>query len=666
MKVSYNWLKQYINNLPRPEKLVDLLNMHSFETEQDNIILDIDVLPNRAHDCLSYIGIAQECAAIAGLKFKLNDFKLKQSLKANDFIKIENKDIKACPRYTARVITNIKVGKSPDWLKQKLEEIGQNSINNIVDATNYVMFETGQPLHAFDYDKLKGKRIIIRKAKKGEKIITLDNEICELNTEDLVIADSDNVLALAGIKGGKKAEISNKTKTIVLESANFNYLNIRKTSKKTGIRTESSLRFEHELDPNLTSNAINRVAGLIQEIAHGEVSDLIDIYPKKIYPKKIKLNLNKLENVVGIKISKEKAIKILKSLGFDINISLLVTVPTIRKDINIEEDLIEEIVRLIGYENIPIKAPLGLLGINKIDNVLSIVNRIKSIFEGFGFVETYNFSFIGENDFKKIGNKGYIELENPLSIDLKYLRRDLLINLLKNVRSNFKKNKLIKIFELGKIYSEKKEEKMLAGIIASVSEKSKGDIFYELKGVIDGLFNRLGITDYWYDDFEATPEWTDKNLWQKDNTAEIKIGNQEIGFIGEINKNILDGFNIKGIIIGFNINFEKVLKLVQDELIYQLPSVYPAAIRDLAILINKGDRVIDVLNIINNTGGKLIRDIDLFDMYEGNKIPMNKKNLAFHIIYQSYEKTLKDKEIDKIQKKIIRELEKKNGWEVRK
>ena len=206
---------------------------------------------------------------------------------------------------------------------------------------------------------------------------------------------------------------------------------------------------------------------------------------------------------------------------------------------------------------------------------------------------------------------------------------------------------------------------MLAGIIASVSEKSKGDIFYELKGVIDGLFNKLGIADYWYDNFEATPEWTDKNLWQKNNTAEIKIGDQEIGFIGEINKDILDGFNIKGIIIGFNINFEKILKLVQDELIYQSPSVYPAAIRDLAVLINKGDRVIDVLNIINNTGGKLIRDVDLFDMYEGDKIPMNKKNLAFHIIYQSYEKTLKDKEIDEIQKKIIKELEKKNGWEVR-
>ena len=419
MKISYNWLKQYVNNLPKPEKLVNLLNMHSFETEQDNFVLNIDVLPNRAHDCLSHIGIAQECAAIAGLKFKLNDFKLKQSFKASNFIRIENKDIKACPRYTVRIITNIKVDKSPDWLKQRLEEIGQNSINNIVDATNYVMFETGQPLHAFDYDKLKGKKIIIRKAKKGEKIITLDNEICELNTEDLVIADSDNVLALAGIKGGKKAEISNKTKTIVLESANFNYLNIIKTSKKIGIRTESSLRFEHELDPNLTSNAINRMAGLIQEIAHGEVSDLIDIYPKKIYPKKIKLNLNKLENIVGIKISKEKAIKILKSLGFDINVSLLVTVPTIRKDINIEEDLIEEIVRLIGYENIPIKTPLGLLGINKIDNVLSIVNKIKSIFEGFGFVETYNFSFIGENDLKKMGNKGYIELENPLSVDLK-------------------------------------------------------------------------------------------------------------------------------------------------------------------------------------------------------------------------------------------------------
>lgn len=680
MIISYNWLKEYFQKLPQPEKLADLLTMHSFEVEgvekkRDDHILDIDILPNRAHDCLSYIGIAREIAAITGIKLQIPDYKLKESnQKASDFIKIEIKDKQACPRYTARVITNIKVGSSPKWLQEKLKAMDQKSINNIVDATNYVMFETGQPLHAFDYDKIEDKKIIVRKVEKGEKITTLDNEKCDLDKNVLIIADKKNPMALAGVKGGKKAEITNRTKTIVLESANFDIHTVRATSKETNIRTESSTRFEYGLDPNLTQNAINRVAGLIQKISNGDVAKgLIDIYPKKVLPVKMRINLDKVENILGIKVSKQEVIKYLKSLEFEIDNSLKIIIPTFRQDIKIEEDLIEEIARLVGYNNIPAKHPLGLLGIAKQDIVLSAVNKIKNIFEGLGFNEVYNFSFIGEDVLKKLGvnKKDYLELENPLSVDLKYLRKDLLINLLKNVKDNFKKsfakNEEIRIFELGKVYHSKpKEEKMLAGLIAAQSEGVKGEKFYELKGIIDTLFNRLGITDHWYDDFQATPEWTDEAFWQKFSTAEIKIGDEEIGFIGEINSKILSNLNIKSIVVGFNLNFEKIFKLAQEELVYQPPSSYPAAVRDLAILVNRGDRVADVLNIINQMGGELIRDVDLFDMYEGEEIPQGKKNLAFHIIYQSYERTLKDEEIDKIQKKIIKELEKKQGWQVRK
>jgi len=454
---------------------------------------------------------------------------------------------------------------------------------------------------------------------------------------------------LAGVKGGKKAEITPKTKNIVLESANFNYHTVRATSKKTGIRTEASIRFENDLDPNLADKAIDRLASLIQ----GDIGKLVDIYPKKVLPVKTKLNLKKIEKVLGIKVSKADAIKYLRSLEFDVDNSLKVVVPTFRRDINIEEDLIEEIARLIGYSKIPSEAPLGLLGITKLDEVLSITNKVKNIFEGFGFTEVYNFSFVGE------GGKDYLELENPLSIDLKYLRKDLLTNLLKNLKANIKSFDEIKIFELGKTYIKDKEEKMLAGLIAVKEEKDRGEKFYELKGIIDSLFNKLGIADHWYDDFQATPEWTDEKFWQKGSTAEIKIGDEEVGFIGEIN-------NVKGIVVGFNINFEKLLKLAQDELIYQPGSSYPAAVRDLAILVNKGDKVADVLNVINQAGGNIIRDVDLFDMYEGDEIPGSKKSLAFHIIFQSDEKTLKDEEIDKIQRKIIRELEKIKGWQVRK
>lgn len=683
MKISYNWLKEYVQNLPKPEKVADLLTMHSFEVENveksgNDYIFEIDILPNRAHDCLSHLGIARECSALLNTKLQIPKSKLNESnQKANDFIKLEVKDSEACPRYVARVITDVKIGPSPKWLKEKIEIIGQKSINNIVDATNYVMFETGQPLHAFDYEKLEGKKIVVRKAQKGEKITTLDNERCELDNNALVISDAKNPLALAGVKGGKKAEITNKTKTIVLESANFSIKSVRTTIKNTGIATEASLRFEHGLDPNLAQEAIDRAAGLIQKIANGKVAKgRIDFYPKKVLPVKMKLKLEKLKSIAGIEVSKQDVIKILKALEFVVDNSLKITVPTFRQDIKIEEDLIEEIVRLIGYNKIPAKHPLGLLGTIKQDTVLSVSNKIKTIFEGLGFNEVYNFSFVGEDDLEKlkISKEDYVEIENPLSRDLKYLRKDLLINLLKNVKNNFKKSFAegdeIKIFELGKVYhqskSEVREEKMLAGLIAVSDEKAIGEKFYELKGAIDTLFNKLGITDHWYDDFQATPEWTDKVFWQEIGTAEIKSGDEEIGFLGEVTPKTLSLLNIKGVVIGFNLNFEKILRLAQDELVYQAPSSYPAAVRDLAVLVNRGDRVADVLNLINRVGGDLVQDVDLFDMYEGEELPEGKKNLAFHIIYQSYEKTLKDEEVDKIQKKIIRELEKKKGWQVRK
>ena len=688
MKISYNWLKECVAKLPKPEKLAELLTAHSFEVQniakqERDFILDLDILPNRAHDCLSYIGIARECAALLKLKIKSQKLKINEdkNLRTSDFIKVENEDREGCPRYTARVIFEIKVGVSPKWLKEKIESIGQKSINNIVDAANYVMFETGQPIHAFDLDKIQDRKIVVRRAKKGEKIITLDNEEYKLNGE-LIIADNKNPLALAGIKGGEKAEITNKTKTIVLESANFDYVVIRNTTKKIGLRTEASLRFEYGLDPNLASEVIDRAAMLIKEIAGGRIAKgVIDIYFKKVYPVKIKLDLKKAEALIGTTIAKQEAINKLKSLGFEVDNSLRVVVPTIRQDIKIQEDLIEEIVRLIGYDKIKSKEPLGFIGIARTDDVLIITNKVKTILEGAGFSEVYNFSFNGEDDLHraKQNQKGYLELENPLSNDLKYLRKDLMLNLLKNIKDNYKQffgsESTIKIFELGKVYRPKAdqpraghsimEETMLSGVIVRQAEKIKGENFYELKGILEGLFTKLGISDYWYDDFGATPEDTDEIFWSKSGTAEIKVGDKEIGFVGEINPDILNNFNIKRAVAMFNLNFDLLSSLITEELIYQPPSPYPAAVRDLAVLVNKEDRVGDVIEIIDDAGGELVQDVDLFDMYEGEEIPGSKKNLAFHIVFQSYEKTLKDEEIERILRKIIRELEKNKDWRIR-
>ncbi len=678
MKISYNWLKDYIKKLPKPEKLAEILTMHSFEVKEINKVgkdrvLDIDILPNRAHDCLSHIGVAKECAAL--LKLKIKDKKIQPKAdppragKTSDFVSVEIKDKELCPRYCARYISGVKVGPSPIWLKDRLEAIGQKSINNIVDVSNYVMLETGQPLHAFDLDKLSGNQIIVRKAKKGEKILTLDNEKYDLDESTLVIADAKEPVAIAGIKGGKKAEISKNTKTIILESANFNPTNIYLGSKKLGLKTEASLRFEHGLDPNSASQAIDRLASLICGIGGGKIArGMVDIYPKQIKPKKIGIRLAKINSVSGINFSEKEIVKIFNLLGFKtkkINQQFLVEVPTCRLDIELPEDLIEEVGRIYGYQKIPSKLPLGALAPAKVDDSLRIITKAKNILESLGLTEVYNYSFVGENDLKKLGlePKNYIELENPLSSDLKYLRKDLIINLLKNIRDNFRYFSEVRLFELGKVYF-KKEKTMLAGIIGSkTSFGSK--LFYESKGIVDSLLNKLGISNQWYDDYKATSDWTDKIFWDFSKSAEIKLDDKEIGFFGEINPLALSKFDITGQVAAFYIDFELLTQSVEEELIYEPPSKFPAAVRDIAVLVNLNDRVTAVLNVINASGGKLVQDVDLFDMYEGEEIPEGKKNLAFHIIYQAQDRTLTDDEVDGIHEKIVHALERR-GWEVRK
>ena len=676
MKVSYNWLKEYVSNLPKPEKLAELLTMHSFEVEsvekiRNDHVLDIDVLPNRAHDCLSHIGVARECAAL--LKSKVQSSKPKviedKKLKVDNFVGVEVKNKKLCPRYTARVMTNIKVGPSPQWMQERLKAVGQKPINNIVDATNYIALEMGQPLHVFDAEKLDGKKIIIRRACKGEKITTLEDEKCDLDGDILVIADSKDPIAIAGIKGGKKAEIDKNTKTIILESANFNLNNIHASSRKLGISTESSLRFEHGLDPNLASEAINRLAELIKEISGGKIAKgLVDIYLNKLKPKKLAVSLSKINSLLGVEISEKEVIRIFKSLEFKVqkrDNRFIIEVPTRRLDIEISEDLIEEIGRIYGYEKISSKLPLGILVSAKPDDLLRSKNKVKDILDGLGMTEVYNYSFIGDDDLEKLklSSEDYIELENPLSLDLKYLRRDLITNLLKNIRENFKYFSEVQLFEIGRVYLNK-EKTMLAGVIGRKEDKK--ELFYEAKGMVDGFLNKLGITNQWYSDFQAILEKTNKIFWYSGRSAQIKLNDQILGFVGEINPETLSRFGIKGQVAAFNLDFELLIKLISEELVYQHPSRYPAVVRDIAILVNLGDRVTDVLNAINSVEGDLIQDIDLFDMYEGGEIPRGKKNLAFHIVYQADDRTLTDKEVDKIHDKIIREISKRRGWDVRK
>ena len=660
MIFSYNWLQSFFKKkLPPPQKLADFLTMRFAEVEEikkwgNDFIFNIEIKPNRAGDCFSHLGVAREVSAILNFKIKNPDIKAlrDKKLKSGDIIKVEVKEKNACSRYTAAIMTDFKILPSPKWLADRLRACGLRPINNIVDIANYVMLETGQPLHAFDAEKIKGGKIIVRFAKRGENISALDGEKYELDENILVIADKDKPMAVAGIKGGRSAEIDQKTKFIVLESANFDSRVIRRGSQKLKLRTDASLRFENGIDPNLTEFAVKRAVFLIERMARGKtVTGLIDFYPKRNKPKKINLKLNYLKALLGIEISKPE--NILKALGFKVkarNSKILeVEVPTRRLDINLPEDLIEEIGRIHGYEKIPAAFSRASLIPPEINEELLWENKIKDILKGIGFIETYNYSFLPSG-------QSLIELKNPLSKEHKYLRNSLIPGLLKNNRNNkynVKQGEEIRIFETGKIFQKSgKEKKMLTGIISGENK------FYDVKGVIDLLFQGLGIGRVWYDDYQATAEDSNSDLWHMKKCAEIKVDRQELGFLGEMKKG-------PGTAV-FDLDFEKLQKLASEEHEYRFLSRYPSAVRDLAVLVPPLTKVEQVLNVIENTGGVLVRDVDLFDIYEGDELPEGKKNLAFHIIYQSDKKTLASEEIDKIHQKIIKTLEKKITWQVRK
>jgi phenylalanyl-tRNA synthetase beta chain len=680
MIFSYNWLQSFFKKkLPKPEKLAEILTTASFEVSEvgkrgNDFILDIDILSNRAPDCFSHLGIARECSALLNYKIQIPNAKLKEdkTKRARDLIKIEVKDKKACPRYSARVITDVKVGPSPKWLKERLEVCGLQSISNIVDVANYVMLETGQPLHAFDAEKITGEKIIVRLARKptvhtqGEKISALDGKKYELDNNILLIADQKEPLAIAGIKGGKRAEIDKNTKTIVLESANFDPIVIAKSSKKLNLRTDASLRFEHGIDPNLTESAINRAAILITEIAKGKVTkDLIDFYPKKVLSRKVKLDLNYVDSLIGAKISEKEIKNILERLGFKtkkIKTQLIeVTVPTFRLDISLPEDLIEEIARIHGYNNVVPISPIAIL-IPPVKNLdIFWEDMTKNILKDMGFTEVYNYSFINQKEKEIFNFKNIIEVENPLSSDYQYLRPSLIQGLLKDVARNQKFLKEIKIFELGKIFKNKKgeEKRMISGLTI-------GDAFLDLKGTVDVLFNKLGIADVWYDSFKSTPEDSKISIWVSKKSAEIKVNQEELGFLGEISPKILGRLKIVGKVVAFDLDFEKLSRLSSEEHEFRPISSYPAAIQDIAVLVPRDVLVDEILNKIQIAGGNLVRDVDLFDIYEGEELPDGKKNLAFHIIYQAEDRTLSSDEINKIHKKIISALEENPEWQVRK
>lgn len=694
MKFSYNWLKELVPFKESPQQLAEFLTMRVFEVEGvekagNDWILDVSgkTIGPRMADASGHLGMAREIASLKNVKIKPPAVKITEDTKrrAGDLvaIKVESKD--DCPRYTARVMTGVKVAPSPAWMRERLQTCGLQSINNIVDAANYVMLETGQPLHVFDCDKLHAasrekKMIVVRRARKREAMPALDDKTYTLNPDILVIADAKNPIAIAGIKGGRSSGVSDKTHIIIIEAANFNPAIIRHASQTLALRTDASVRFEHGLDPNQTRVAADRLAQVIQEIAGGTIlGGAPDIYPRKERPVKILFRPEYAMRLIGTAIPQSFYPEAFRRLGFAAakkGNAFLVRPPSIRRDIQIEEDIIEEIARLWDYKNVNAVMPEIPLASNAQNDELFWEERVRDIAVGMGFNETILSQFTGDRELEIFGMKKQylLMLQNPMSPETKYLVPRILIKYVSSAADNLRHFNDVRLFGIGKSFHAGTdgaipgaiEQKNLT-VVLSQKGTAGVDEFYQLKGAVDQILESMGINDHWYDDAPETGDPRhETEIFHPYRFAEIKIGDEKIGVIGEIHPAIRETLKARARIAAAEINMEKLTRDASAQVAYRPVGKYPAIVRDIAVVVPEETRTEDVLNIIEPVGGALLIDTDLFDYFQDEALTSDeKKSLAFHLVFQSPERTLIDAEVDAVIKKIIMALE-DQSWEVKK
>lgn len=636
MVYSYNWLKEYFQQeLPKPDDLADLINLHSFEVEgveekDGDTLIDIDVLPNRAHDALCHYGMASEISTFSGIELKKLEIE-KQTEFLTAEIKINVKE-DFCRRYIGRQIANVKVEESPEEIKQKLQAIGQRSINNIVDITNLVMFELNQPMHAFDTDKLSGD-INIRFADCGENIITLDNNEVELDNEIPVISDDESPLAIAGVKGGKKAEVDSDTTNIILESANFDPVLVRKTSAKTNIKTDSSKRFENEITPELAEKAIDRATELILKYSSDEntkVYESVDHYPNPVQQKTVEVSLDKINSLLGLDLSIDEVSEVLNKLKFesknDENI-FKINIPLERLDLNIPADLVEEIGRIYGYDKVPEQEIPEMDFDAKISKEYAVNSLIRKTLTDIGFSEVVTRSFVSKGELMPI---------KPAAEDRKYLRDSIQEEMNKVLELNQKNADWlglnhIKMFEIGKVFGGEKEnysEHMmlcLGSINKNGIKKPKSTSF--IKEAVEKLEEVLGYK------------------------FEIKINEDQDLIISLPLKDIYEKVNVG--------SYQEFPDIKND--VYQSVSQYPFVLRDIAVWLPNETSSDELVTIIKkNAGELLVKEPRLFDEYQKD----DKTSFAYRLVFQSHEKTLTDDEVNEIMNSINSEIESKD-WEIR-
>ena len=647
----------------------------------DDVILELELTPNRS-DCLSMVGVAREVAAVLETELKLPEIKvdeIDEKIEGQVRITIENPDL--CGRYVGRLVRDVQIEPSPQWMQKKLRAAGVKPISNIVDVTNYILMELGQPLHAFDYDKLTDHAIIVRTAQQGEKMYSLDNVERELNSEMLVIADPAGPVAIAGVMGGLDTEITDGTTSVLIESASFNQASIHRTSKNLALRSEASNRFEKGIDINSSLLAADRACQLIDEMGAGRiVKGVVDNFPAPKANPVIRLRPERVSLIMGIDVPRPEIKSIMERLGFNVTDAgndMMVEVPTRRGDISVEIDLIEEVARLYGFNNIPTTLPEGAASEGRKTTVQALTDQVIDVMVSCGLYEIVTLSFMNPRVFDLLNLppehrlRTAVTVQNPLSEEQRVLRTTLLPGVLDIMsRNTSRKNKDLAFCEVGRLFKpiagEKLPKETLAlsvGVMGkttgSWSSKPQDMDFYYLKGILETLFDALNISNYGLIPEKGHPSF------HPGRTARIELEGRTIGILGEAHPSVIENYRLPERVYMLQLNLEQTMQASGGfKTCSPLPK-YPAVERDLAVVVNRDVLAADIVKVINDQGGNLLERVGLFDVYQGQQIKEGYKSLAFSLRFQAIDRTLTDEEVNGLFENIQQALEKDFQAELR-
>ncbi|MEK6322262.1 MAG: phenylalanine--tRNA ligase subunit beta [Acidobacteriota bacterium] len=682
MKISYNWLGELVRLTLNPKELAERLTMAGLAVEaveliRDDHILDFDLTSNRP-DALSHLGIAREAALMCGTSLIPQSSTMVEAdepVESAASVEILDRDL--CPRYAARVVRGVKVAPSPKWLVDRLESIGQRSVNNIADITNYVMFEMGQPTHAFDLNLLHGRRIIVRRPRAGEQITTLDGFTRELAPQMLVIADADRAVAVAGVMGGADTEINEQTKDVLIESAYFNPASIRHTARALGMDTEASYRFARGADYEAQVRAADRVGQMIAEIAGGQVlKGAIDVYPARLTRDPVSLRESRIERLTGLKVAIEQAAQILRALEFEVELDanenhLRAAAPSFRVDISREEDLVEEVARHIGYDLVDTTLPTWsgagtyLSGDKQRRNVRRALTAL-------GFDEAYSFSFVnGERDrlFRQ-DDQPVATLSNPIDVNQSEMRASLITGLLDGVQHNFNQGtRDVKLFEIGRVFEaaapdERPVEREILGIAMTGSvfpddwRGAKQLEYYDLKGAVEVVMSTLNISGFTIN--RARVEYLHPGQ-----SAVLARDGEEIARFGRLHPRVASLYKFRQPVFVGELEFEKLLALPAERVGYSALARFPAASRDVSALVPDSVMWGDIEKGVRDLGVSEIVSVRVFDMYKGKEIPDGFHSLAFRVTYRCQGRTLTDEEVAGMHQRVRALLEDRFGAQLR-